>query len=146
MRTSKGFLGIVCLCLQLGFSGAALAETPYARTCRIAGGQAWTVNFSETNDLTLCRFGTAAIGAPEFAQFKWSQIKSKSIESVLDSAPSEGGGVTCSQFQSQYKIATDLDRRTWGLCMFSDGSAVEVKTLARGTNDPANAFLVEALR
>lgn len=150
MRITKALssiqVAVIVLCLQVAVIESALAETPYARTCRIAGGQPWVVNFSETQDLTLCRFSAAAIGAPEFAQFKWNQIQSDSIRTILSAEPTEGGASTCQHFSARFATAKDSDRRTWGLCLFQDGSAIEVKTLSRGAESSANALLIEALK
>jgi hypothetical protein len=125
---------------------AQAAETPYARTCRQAGGQAWSVSLSSPEDIPLCRFDRAAIGAAEFAAFKWSHAKADSITAILNSAASEGGPETCSLFRARYAEAKDSDDITWALCVFADDSVAEVNTLARGTDSPQNASLVRTLR
>jgi hypothetical protein len=141
----KAFAAIV-LCLQLFGFAANATETPYARNCRIEGGLAWVVNFSETSDVMLCRFGSAAIGAAEFAELKWNQQSAGSIEALLGSSASSGGSATCSEYGARYAEAKDSNDTTWGLCVFSDGSVSEVNTLARGEADTRNASLIRALR
>jgi hypothetical protein len=122
------------------------SEPPYARVCRTAGGQPWTVDFSGGNDLMLCRFGVAAIGAADFAELKWNGRETRSVREFLASTPARSADAACANHGGDTQTATDSDGVGWQLCDFSDGSVVEVETLARGSSAASNASLVHALR
>lgn len=140
--TSGLFVGV----LTLGFPNqAAAAETPYARTCRISGGEAWVVNYASGNDVMLCRFGSAAIGAAEFAELKWNDTQKASVRAFLSATPTEGGDETCRLNHASYAETKDSEQVQWALCTFGDGSVIEVNTLARGSADRHNAGLAAAL-
>lgn len=124
----------------------AFAETPYARTCRIAGGQQWAVDMISKQDTVLCVFGDAAVGAAEFANYKWDNSLSLSLVTFLQQKSQLGLQGVCETFGAYQMNAKDSDGRTWSLCQFKDGTIVEAQTLARGVNDPANASLVKALQ
>lgn len=142
MKTA--FLAMTAI-LVLSFN--ASAETPYARQCRISGGQQWTVSIDSPFDTTLCLFDTAAIGAAEFAQYKWGQGEQMSLKSFLaQQTPKNPTTSTCDSVGASYKTATDSNNTTWELCKFMDGSVIEVGTLAGGVNSPENIDLVKALQ
>lgn len=140
----SAFLAFAAI-MVLGF--AASAETPYARECRIAGGRAWSVDVQTQFDTTLCLFNSAAIGAEEFAQYKWGNGLALSLKTFLkQTAPKTANRGVCDEVGAFYVTATDTDGGNWELCKFVDGSVVELNTLAGGVNDPQNAHLVHALK
>jgi hypothetical protein len=130
--------------MVLGF--AASAETAYARECRIAGGRQWSVSIQTEFDTTLCLFAGAAIGAEEFAQYKWGNGLALSLKAFLRQNTERDPKGMCDVAGAAYWTAADTDGGQWELCKFPDGSVVELNTLARGTNNPQNALLVRALK
>lgn len=128
----------------LGF--AASAETPYSRECRIAGGVHWDVSIQTEFDTPLCLFGSAAIGAADFAQYKWGNGLSYSLKTFKGQTTPRNPSGVCDTVGAAYWTATDTDGKQWELCKFLDDSVIEVETLAGGVNAPANAKLVRALK
>jgi putative hemolysin len=125
---------------------AQASESPYARVCRTAGGQPWTVDFSGGNDVLLCRFGAAAIGAADFAELKWNERETRSVREFLASTSAGSASAACAEHGGDLQTATDSDGVGWQLCAFSDDSVVEAGTLARGSSAASNASLIHALR
>ena len=132
--------------LGLCTASSAQAETPYARECRLSGGQQWSLNMETQFDTTLCLFGSAAVGIAELAQYKWGQGLALSLKAFLKQTSSRNPVGLCDIVGAAYRPAKDTDGSVWELCQFPDGSIVELNTLAGGVNDPYNAALVEALQ
>lgn len=124
----------------------ASAEPAYARTCRISGGQYWAVSMNSRFDTPLCVFGMAAIGAGDFAEYKWGQNTAHSLRSFLKQRSSLPTNGVCDLVGAAYRTATDSEGGSWGLCRFVDGSVIEIHTLARGMNNSQNQGLVNALK
>jgi hypothetical protein len=135
---------LIATIMVLGFN--ASAESAYARTCRIAGGQQWAVSMDSEFDTSLCLFNQAAVGAAEFAQYKWGQGLGQSLKTFLNQDSHLNVHGVCDVVGAAHRVATDTEGATWELCKFVDGSVVEAKTLAAGVNDPVNADLVNALK
>lgn len=122
------------------------AEPAYARTCRIHGGVYWSVSMNSRFDTPLCVFGEAAIGAPEFAEYKWGRGAGMSLRSFLkQQTPLPLQGV-CDRVGAAYRTAQDSEGSTWELCRFVDGSVIETRTLARGLSAQSNRDFVNALK
>lgn len=130
--------------MVLGFT--ASAETPYARECRFAGGQQWSVSVAAKFDTTFCMFGEAAIGIEELAQYKWGNGQSLSIKTLLKSPSRNNTNGLCDIVGAAYLTAEDTDHQMWELCKFPDGSVIELNTLAGGVSERKNAALVRALK
>lgn len=145
LSTSLQIAAMLILCASV-VPVAQASEPPYARVCRTAGGQPWTVDFSGGNDILLCRFGAAAIGAADFAELKWSGRELRSVREFLASTCAGSAGAACADHGGNLQTATDSDGISWQLCAFSDDSVVEAGTLARGSSAASNASLVHALR
>jgi len=131
--------------MVLGFS--ASAESAYARECRINGGRQWAVSMSSQFDTSLCLFGSAAIGAGDFAEYKWGHGTALSIQSFVNQTshlPNNNG--VCDTVGAFYNTAVDSAGKTWNLCSFVDGSVIEVGTLAGGVSSSKNARLARALQ
>lgn len=130
--------------MVLGF--AASAETPYARECRLSGGYSWSISIETQFDTTLCVFGKAAIGSAELAQKKWGNGQALSIEAFLNQTTQQDSSGLCELVDAVYVVAKDTNDINSELCKFSDGSVIELNTLAGGVSDPENAALVRALK
>lgn len=130
--------------MVLGF--AASAETPYARECRLAGGQQWSVSVDTKFDTTLCMFGNAAIGIEELAQYKWGNGQALSIKTFLKAPHRTSNNGLCDIVGAAYITGEDTDHQTWELCRFPDNSVIELNTLADGVSAHDNAGLLRALK
>jgi putative hemolysin len=124
----------------------AHAEPPYARTCRVKGGQQWTVDLKLPTEVMLCMFNSAAIGAAEFAMYKWNKGMSQSLTAFFAQNTLLNSSTICQDQGAAQRISQDSEGSPWRLCVFADGSVIEANTLAYGTTSPMNAALVEALR
>ena len=137
----------IFLLVMITISGwNASAESAYARTCRIGGGLAWSVDVDSQFDTTLCLFDRAAVGAAEFAEYKWGHGLGQSLTAFLNQGSVLNPQGLCDVVGAAHRLAKDSNGKTWELCKFVDGSVVELNTLATGANDPANAALVQALQ
>ena len=131
--------------LSLSLSFNAFAEAPFARTCRIEGGQPWTVDLHTKNDLMLCVFNGAAVGAAEFAVYKWGKGQGESLKVFLGQNSQLNANSVCADLNADQRISKDSEGNSWSLCVFADGSVVESNTLAGGVSSPQNEALVQAL-
>ncbi|WP_413291483.1 hypothetical protein [Bdellovibrio sp. HCB337] len=138
---------MILLAVTMLLGSSAFAETPYARNCRITGGQFWVVDVNTKVDLSLCLFGDAAIGAAELAHYKWNDLGiGMSITTFQAQTAKLNVQGVCNKLDASSLVATDSSGHTWNLCVFADNSVIEAHTLANGVNSPANAGLVEALK
>lgn len=146
MKTSRLFPRLVFIGLLLFAKLGWASEPPYARTCRGAGGFAWSVDLSLPTETTLCVFETAAVGAPELALYRWENKLGLSLKALLGQSAQRPAATICNEFKVAQRISQDSEGVFWTLCVFPDGSVIEASTLARGVNSPANSRLVQALR
>jgi len=120
-------------------------ETPYARTCRLDGGSLWLVSVQSDLDTPLCRFGSAAIGAAAYANYRWSKQETAAVIAYKAQNQSSNADSICENFGANAIQTQDSNSATWSLCEFGDGSVIEANTLARGFNSPANHSLSKNL-
>jgi len=123
----------------------AFAEAPYARTCRIEGGLGWTVDMKQPTETMLCVFNSAAIGAAEFAVYKWDKGISQSLNAFTAQNSLLNPSTICQDQGAAERISEDSEGTPWRLCVFADGSLIEANTLAYGTTSASNVQLLEAL-
>lgn len=113
----------------------AWAGNPLIQTCQRAGGIFRVLAPGLVEDLPVCVFGSAVIGAHELQNHK-SGCSNEAVDTFLSSGASSSG-TPCED-----NNAEELSK---GLCKFSDGSLIGKSTLAQGAETPANASLIRAL-
>jgi len=129
---------ILAMSFILGtFSVANANENPWKRVCRQNNGVFWVLNVQTPNEIPLCVFGEAAIGAETFFNHKLGN-ETQAVEAYNRNA-------ICRQYDGRRIQGTDTDRKTWTVCVMADGSYIELNTLDRGMNSPLNALLNQAL-
>jgi len=126
--------------LTLLFGAEAMArETPAARNCRINGGQPWTLDVGQVNDLQLCLLGSAQISAQAlFAVMTMGQT-SEAVDAYAASP------IACANADGFIREREDSQGNSFSMCEFADGSALGEATLQAGKNAPQNALLSRLL-
>jgi hypothetical protein len=122
----------------LGVTVNAMAlESPWKRVCRENGGLFWVLNVQTPNEIPLCLFGDAAIGAESYFNHK----QGDDVIAVRAYLNSE----SCAQNDGRVISGVDTNHKTWSLCLFADNSLMEVDTLDNGPQDSRNSLLTNAL-
>ena len=124
--------------LMAGSSFAA-NNNPLMRTCRLEQGLFWIV-YSEGQELPLCFFGSAAIGAEALFGFKTGTGNYLSVRVYK-----ENSGATCEQLGATTVSGQDSKKVSYEVCQFRDGSLIEKQTLLRGRGAAANSGLDQSL-
>ena len=119
------------------YSIAHAIENPWKRVCRQNSGVFWVLNVQTPNEIPLCVFGEAAIGAETYFNHKMGQF-TQAVEAYDRNA-------ICRQYDGRQISGTDTDRKTWTICLMADGSFIELNTLNRGKNSSLNTLLNQAL-
>lgn len=139
MRLLIPFFAFLVPCLFASFSFAA-NNNPLMRTCRRENGLFWIV-YAPNQELPLCFFGDAAIGAEALHGYKFGGGTVLAVDAYKKST-----GATCEQAGAVTVAGQDSEKATFEVCQFSDGTLVEKNTLLRGPGSPANGDLNRALR
>lgn len=127
--------------LLVSGSSFAVNTNPLMRTCVRLGGQFWAPQKEDkSDDLPLCFFGAAGIGASALLSFKTGQGPYQSIR-VYKTA----SGRACEQAGAVTVRGQDTNGQIFEVCEFRDGSLVEKNTLLRGRGASANAGLDQVL-
>lgn len=121
-------------------SFAPKAYTPAQRNCRIAGGMPWVLNVGAVNDLELCIFGTAMIGSEALYNYTVLKMSPLAVSNYLNEDDASCDGLGGRELKMK-----DSDQAEYKICVFSDKSAIESNTLARGQKSSENAALTNAL-
>ncbi|MFS4459978.1 hypothetical protein [Bdellovibrio sp. HCB2-146] len=111
------------------------------RTCVRLGGQFWAPQKEDkTDDLPLCFFGAAGIGAHALLSFRTGQGPYQAIRVYKTTS-----GKTCEHAGAVTVRGQDTNGQTFEVCEFRDGSLIERNTLLRGLGSGANAGLDQVL-
>lgn len=137
----------LAILLTLGFQTVFAAPTPYARNCRILGGQFWIIQFT-TDDMPLCLFGEAVIeGGTLFAanpEFKSNIALTTYLATNLNNK-TQSCETYCREHEGLIQVGVDTEGMHFKMCVFKDNSAIGLETLGRGFQDPKNKNLNKAL-
>lgn len=140
----KKTAAIFCILLVLVIGVVAQASNPMIRACTATGAIVHTAQLdAPVNDqLLFCEYaqsrmidGLSVLNASENSTLARSTYAHTESFNAL----------ACEQSSGFLVSATDLEGATFGVCAFSDGSAIESKTLMSGKNDPSNHALNHAL-
>jgi len=139
---------VLLLSLVLVLAGTfswASFKNPWMRACGIEQGQFWIVK-SGSEELTMCYFGEAAIGAETLFLFKSHADNTDAVEAYKNrlSTASVKGGV-CGAFGAELFEGKDNQGRSTNICRFSDQSLIEETTLWLGAGASVNEDLDLAL-
>lgn len=139
-------------------SAANAGRTPAARVCQIAEGQNWFVASHPertTLDLHLCLFGEAAVEGVTFLLNQTREARPQAIRafflnighcSLERRRSCESPTAKCEFLGGSVVESRDTQGKTWSICSFPDGSAMEAGTLHRGPQAPENALFVSKLK
>lgn len=133
------------LFLTLGFFGNTFAESnggirnPLIRHCIQSQGQYWVLAPGTAKDYALCVFSNnSAISAMDLMLNQTEQKRTLAINAFLKSITSCSGQVVFD--------VSDSEGTNWDLCVYSDNSFIELKTLKKGKTHPDNAELLSVLK
>jgi hypothetical protein len=137
-------LGALSVCA--GYIGSASANSnPLIRACVLKNADFETLNTGSLDDLPMCRFGMALMGA-QAVQDVISGTTDQAVSAFLASQPTGDPSSACSAVGADEVTGTsEQNGLSFDVCRFSDGSIVDAQTLARGAQDPQNAALRQAL-
>lgn len=119
-------------------------KNPLQRTCAQVGGQFWIYGAGEIEQWTVCRLGTAEIGALDLVRLAAGEV-SDSVQAFLSSASVSSSHRSCVDFHAGLQKVIDTDGRSALFCVFGDGSLLKRETLLLGTDDSQNARLKSAI-
>ena len=138
MRIVIPFFAFLIPGLFANFSFAANSN-PLMRTCRLEQGLFWIV-YAPHQELPLCFFGEAAIGAEALHGYKHGGGAVLAVEAYKKST-----GATCEQVGAVTVVGQDSKKATFTVCQFSDGTLIEKNTLLRGPGSVVNQDLNRSL-
>jgi hypothetical protein len=130
---------ILCAFSIASFSSSfSVAQSnPQIRVCHQLGGVFVAVN-SGSDQIGLCKFGSAYIGTIDLIHFVDKSITAQSIETYTNSIKS------CEPYAESAQVQV-LQGPILNVCLFSDGSIIESRTLSTGRENLNNAKLNKAL-
>lgn len=120
-------------------------RNPWMRACGLESGQFWIVK-SGAEELPMCYFGDAAIGAETLFLFKSHSGPTDAVEAYKNrkaSGPTKGG--VCGAFGADLFVGKDNQGRSANICRFEDQSLIEETTLWLGPGTDVNEELDQAL-
>lgn len=123
----------------------AAAGNPWLRVCRIDQGQFWVLNMGSRDDLAMCFFGNAAVGAESFFLFKTNSGMPQAIQSYKNRNSSSSRGGVCGSFGADLVTGKGSEGQTFNICRFPDQSLIEETTLWIGPGSIDSADLDKAL-
>lgn len=119
-------------------------NNPLIRVCRLEEGHFWVLQ-AGNNDIPLCFFGKAALGAEALLLFKTTEGSTEALKAYNDRNSSAPRGGVCGSFDADVVEGLDSDGQTFNVCRFSDSSYIEETTLWLGPGHSSNAALDKAL-
>jgi hypothetical protein len=121
------------------FSKFAMAQTnPQIRFCHQSEGTFIVAN-TENDQVGLCRFSSATIGALDLLDYQTKKTPVQSLRSYID------GIQLCEPYGENVTI-TIVQGPTLQVCRFGDGSMIDMQTLLAGREASQNAALNKALK
>lgn len=132
------------MALFSGVPAAQATNNPLIRTCQIHGGTFWVLRDGD-QDLALCFFGEAGIGAEALLKFKISE-SSEAMEAYKKHSSSFSKGGVCGAFGADVLIGKDTEGHSYNVCRFEDQSLIEETTLWFGPGAPKNEGLDKTLK
>lgn len=136
---------LLFLSLTMLFSVSSSAiNNPWLRACSIEAGQFWVLTDGSNDELAMCFFDGAAIGAEALFKFKTKSGVSQSIQAYKQRKPATNGG-GCESFNADAVDAVDSNQQMFSVCRFPDGSLIEENTLELGPNSGDTEALDRAL-
>ena len=120
------------------FTGAVSNATrnPQIRACYSAGGTFFVVN-SIDDQIGLCKLGLSLVGAIDILN------KDARIEVPLSLHNYKKGILVCES--SNITTLRTFEGHEISVCMYYDGSVIDIETLASGKNNPRNQELNSVL-
>jgi hypothetical protein len=138
MRLLFPLFAFLVPCFFASFLFAA-NNNPLMRTCRREQGLFWIV-YAPNQELPLCFFGEAAIGAEALNGYKngGGDVMAVTVYKKTISA-------TCEQVGAVTIAGQDSKKANFEVCQFQDGTLIEKQTLLRGQGAAQNAALNRSL-
>ena len=130
--------------VSLSISSWAQAKNPLMRVCRQEQGLFWAVDIAQ-DQVGLCLFGEAGIGAQDLLDLKTAGSQSKALHAYVATLVNQQTPSVCDSVSAQRVEGVDSNNQVFALCLFSDNSLIEENTLARGPGAPENKKLDQAL-
>lgn len=111
-------------------------RNPQIRACYTAGGQFFVLN-TEDDQIGVCKLGLSLVGAIDILN------KDSRIEVPLSLSHYKRGIQVC-QAQNVTTLVT-FEGEELTFCQYSDGSLIDIETVASGKNNERNAVLNKVL-
>ncbi|WII71080.1 hypothetical protein QJS83_11465 [Bdellovibrio sp. 22V] len=138
---------VFLLSISMIISGSPLAlanKNPWMRACRIDQGQFWVLK-AASEELAMCFFEDAGVGAETFFLFKTKAGMQDSLKAYKDRNMSSPRGGVCGSFGAELIQGKDTEGQTFNICRFEDQSLIEETTLWLGPGAGGSESLDRAL-
>lgn len=111
------------------------SQNPQIRVCRISQGTFEVFDIG-TDEIGHCYFGDASIDTLSLMEIRFEDIKTQAVEAL------EFGDRGC-----VYKVVEGVNNvRSRQICLYRDGSSIELETLKKGPNHIDNRRLMSILK
>jgi hypothetical protein len=121
------------------FSLSVWAGNPLIHYCNLTYGEFHTVKMN-SDQVGFCEYGSAVIDALSIFATTTGQSDSMAAQAA------QAAGSSCADANGNIVAAEDLNGQQLQICLFADGSALEVNTLQLGALAPANRPMIQALQ
>ncbi len=139
---------VLLLSVVVIFGGAftqAATESPWGRICRNEQGQVSTLK-AGSDELSVCFFGDAAIGAETLFLYKTKATNStEALHAYKNRKTSSPRGGVCGAFDADLLQTKGANGENFNFCRFSDSSLIEETTLWLGPGSVSSESLDRAL-
>ncbi len=115
----------------------AIETNPQIRLCRQLQGQFIVVE-TPNDQVGLCQLGAGYMGSLDLVKYLTENTLPMSIESY------SSGSTTCDPLGTSRTVLS-LENNEFRVCIYKDGSIVEMTTLQKGKGDPSHIELDQAL-
>ena len=122
----------------------AKVNNPMIRVCLMEAGQFW-VPQTQGEELPLCYFDAAGVGAEAFYLYKTNQKMPQSVRAYLSYHVYAEEKEICTQVGADKLLASSPTQSQVAICRFQDGSLIEASTLHFGFGHSRNQNLDKAL-
>lgn len=128
----------------LTVTAARADKDSWKQSCVKAQG-VFSVLKKESQDLPVCFFGEAVVGAQTWAQIKTEGFKIQSLDAYKNRRTASVRGGVCGAFDAELVIAKDKKGIAYNFCRFEDQSLMEETTLWLGPGATISDSLDKAL-
>lgn len=138
-------LSWILLLMTVTQLAGARVSNPMIRFCQAEAGQFWIVQ-SEWQEVPLCIFNSSAIGAEALLFYKSKQGVPLAIKAYFTSQKQDSNSSdVCSKFSAKKLEGVDSKAGFFSVCLFSDNSVIDERSLFLGPGHIETQLLDRAL-